>query len=239
MINSLAPFTLGPAESVGPRWERWVARFENYLLAANVTAEARKKAQLLHLAGEDVFEVYLSFGSPSNLTFQETKARLTAHFLPKRNKEYKVFKFRSSRQSSSETVDDFVMRLRQLAKHCEFADVDGGDQDTSRPDVRLGENSRKGVQGGVDQLVRPAGLCAFSGSSTNADVGYGETSGIVCCQCVSDSAGDIECCRPGSRPSKEFEFGLFQLRTMSSHRPRPILPSEGKEVPSLRKTWTL
>ena len=124
-LRSLAPFTLAPAESVGPRWERWVARFENYLLAANVTAEGRKKGQLLHFAGEDVFEVYLSFGSPSNLTFQEMKARLTAHFLPKRNKEYEVFKFRSSRQSSSETVDDFAMCLRQLAKHCEFADVDG------------------------------------------------------------------------------------------------------------------
>ena len=36
-----------------------------------------------------------------------------------------MFKFSSSRQSSSETVDDFVMCLRQLAKHCEFADVDG------------------------------------------------------------------------------------------------------------------
>ena len=57
--SSLEPFCLAPAESVGPRWERWVARFENYLVAANITAEARKKAQLLHLAGEDVFDCFL------------------------------------------------------------------------------------------------------------------------------------------------------------------------------------
>ena len=50
---SLERFLLAPAESVGPRWERWVACFENYLVAANIIADARKKAQPLHVAGGD------------------------------------------------------------------------------------------------------------------------------------------------------------------------------------------
>ena len=56
---SLEPFLLAPAESVGRLWERWVTRFENYLVAANITADARKKAQLLHVAGGDVFDSFL------------------------------------------------------------------------------------------------------------------------------------------------------------------------------------
>ena len=80
--SSLEPFCLAPAESVGPRWERWVARFENYLVAANITAEARKKAQLLHLAGEDVFDVFSSLPA-SPASYSDTKASLSAHFNPK------------------------------------------------------------------------------------------------------------------------------------------------------------
>ena len=121
--SSLEPFCLGPAESVGPRWERWFARFENYLVAANITAEARKKAQLLHLAGEDVFDVFSSLPA-SPASYSDTKAALSAHFNPKRNKEFEVFRFRSTRQTTTETIDEFAVRLRRLAKHCEFGDVD-------------------------------------------------------------------------------------------------------------------
>ena len=44
--------------SVAPRWKRWSESFENLIVAMNVTDHARKKALLLHLAGEGIFEIF-------------------------------------------------------------------------------------------------------------------------------------------------------------------------------------
>ena len=51
---SLEPFLLAPAKSVGPRRARWITGFVNYLVAADVTAVARKNAQLLHIGGDNI-----------------------------------------------------------------------------------------------------------------------------------------------------------------------------------------
>lgn len=47
----------GEPTSVGPRWRKWALRFENMLIALNITDARRKKALLLHLAGERVHEI--------------------------------------------------------------------------------------------------------------------------------------------------------------------------------------
>ena len=90
-MKSLTPFSLEPAESMGLRWERWVARFDNYLIAAKVTEDARQKAQLLHVGGEDVFDLYLTLDDCQTGTYKELKDALLAHFMPKRNVEYKIY----------------------------------------------------------------------------------------------------------------------------------------------------
>ena len=55
--QALNSFRLDPTDSVGARWEKWIARFENYLVAVNIMAATRKRSQLLHVAGEEVFDV--------------------------------------------------------------------------------------------------------------------------------------------------------------------------------------
>ena len=67
--------------TVGQRWEKWVARLENYLVAMNITNEARCKATLLHLAGESVYEVYESVCDAGD-DFVTTKDKLQTHFRP-------------------------------------------------------------------------------------------------------------------------------------------------------------
>lgn len=46
-------------------------------------------------------------------------SELRAHFVPQRNVLFERFKFFSANQKE-ETVDEFVIRLRQLAESCEF-----------------------------------------------------------------------------------------------------------------------
>ena len=44
--------------SVAQRWKRWSDRFDNLIIAMNITNNYRKKALLLHLTGEAVYDIY-------------------------------------------------------------------------------------------------------------------------------------------------------------------------------------
>ena len=50
-LDSVPPFETEPAGTTATRWDRWVKRFENYLVAKDIVDDVRKRAMLLHLAG--------------------------------------------------------------------------------------------------------------------------------------------------------------------------------------------
>ena len=54
---SLPSFELSPADSVGPRWERWLARFENYLMASKIAGDDRQKAQYYCMSQEATYSI--------------------------------------------------------------------------------------------------------------------------------------------------------------------------------------
>ena len=115
--------------STAQRWKKWIQRFENLLVALDVTKADRKKALLLHYAGPNVQEAYETLPTPivtDELTddYVTAKEQLDAYFCPKRNLEYEAYVFRQTKQRQGETLDQFHTRLRQLAATCEFADVD-------------------------------------------------------------------------------------------------------------------
>ena len=75
----------GDQESVGERWNRWVMRFENFLVAFAINEEASKLEYLFRLAGDHVLEIYSSLNHTSPRGLQETPLDqairvLTAHF---------------------------------------------------------------------------------------------------------------------------------------------------------------
>ena len=110
--------------SIGSRWEKYIRRFENLLLAINVNDDARKKTLLLHYAGEKVKDVFETCQNHDKSTFTETKKTLAEHFQSQRNLSYEVFNFRKATQHKDETVDQFAACLRELSTHCEFHDVE-------------------------------------------------------------------------------------------------------------------
>ncbi|XP_071949945.1 uncharacterized protein [Antedon mediterranea] len=119
--SSILPFKSEPTETAPTRWERWLKRFDNFLIAKAITDDGRKRAMLLHLGGEDVFEISKTH-TTGNETYLETKEKLTTYFAPKRNVEYEVFMFRQAAQHPTELLDKYYARLCQLAKNCEFQD---------------------------------------------------------------------------------------------------------------------
>ena len=44
--------------AVATKWQKWTERFENLMVAMDVSNAARKKAVLLHYAGERVHEIF-------------------------------------------------------------------------------------------------------------------------------------------------------------------------------------
>ena len=131
--------------NTGIRWKKWIERFENYVLAAGITEDSRKKALLLHLAGEQVFEIHKSLpeheeaqiGNQSE--YLKTKKKLDDFFGSRINVEFEIFKFRQAMQESGESVDQFYARLRQLSKHCNFDKPD----DEIKNQIILNTNNRK------------------------------------------------------------------------------------------------
>ncbi|CAL9691679.1 unnamed protein product [Knipowitschia caucasica] len=102
--------------SVGPRWNKWLQRFENYTTAVNITGDARLKALLLHVAGERVHDIYDTLSADGD-KYADTKQKLTAYFTPKRNVQYQVYLFRKAVQEPGENLDTYHTRLRILAKN--------------------------------------------------------------------------------------------------------------------------
>ncbi|XP_075533146.1 uncharacterized protein LOC142566175 [Dermacentor variabilis] len=101
MLPAFPPFDpYTDPTSLAQWWTKWQARFDNFLLAEKIQNAARKRAMLLHYAGDAVHDIFLTL--PDRGTDYETAvAKLNA--------------------SSEETVDQFHVRLRKLAATCEFA----------------------------------------------------------------------------------------------------------------------
>lgn len=119
--------------SVAQRWKRWSDRFENLIVALNVTDSTRKKALLLHLAGEAVYEIYEGLvvtpvaaeADPEvDNVYINLKKALDNHFNPKRNVEFEVYTFRTTQQNKDESTDAYHVRLRAMARYCEFTNLD-------------------------------------------------------------------------------------------------------------------
>ena len=131
MANALPTFPeidVSETSTQAARWKKWLSRFQNLLVAMNVTNKKRQRALLLHYAGEATNEI---FDTLPNTTagegedpFDKAVEALTNYFTPKQNREYEIYVFRQAKQENNESISAFHTRLRQLAITCEFADVD-------------------------------------------------------------------------------------------------------------------
>ena len=126
-VSPLPPFDpVSDPTSVGQRWTQWKRRFETYLVAANVKDDAQERALLLYQAGaatQDIFET-LPVAEDEAKDYKTALAKLDAHFAPQKNIDFETFQFRQAKQHIGETTDQFAIRLRKLAAHCEFHDLE-------------------------------------------------------------------------------------------------------------------
>ncbi|KAM7307639.1 uncharacterized protein ISCGN_011275 [Ixodes scapularis] len=145
MAHTLPPFPsfniqATDANNIGLEWAKWVDRFENFLVAYNITWDVRKKVLLLYYAGEEVHDLYRSLPDDSSWAtvsstaqgaartstseYDAARAKRDAHFAPRINPTFAIYRFRQAQQNVGESLDAFYARLRQLSRHCNFPDVE-------------------------------------------------------------------------------------------------------------------
>ena len=96
----LAPFNPDEDPSVnGPGWEKLLKRFNNYLVAANITDDGRKKALLLWLSGESVHEIYDTLADDTDM-YTNACEKLSTYFHPMKDQHVAVYHFREASQGS-------------------------------------------------------------------------------------------------------------------------------------------
>ncbi|XP_068140073.1 uncharacterized protein [Drosophila tropicalis] len=118
-VGQLEPFDLNHPN----KWTTYKQRFELYLLANDVTEEARKKAALLTLAGAPLFELLTSLASPtqvSDLSLSEIYEILNQHLSPCQSEIAAYYQFHKRDQLIDESVANYMAALRTLAVDCKF-----------------------------------------------------------------------------------------------------------------------
>ena len=129
MATGLPDFPLFQAEprhTAATRWQVWLSRFDNLLVAMAIEDNTRKRAMLKHYIGEE-FHMLLGTLPDSGKVdeYDKAKTALTNYFIPKKNTEYEIFfYFRQSKQEPGESFDAFYSRLRRLSVNCEFTNCD-------------------------------------------------------------------------------------------------------------------
>ena len=127
-LPNFPEFDVSEQSTQATRWKKWLSRFNNLVVAMDVGDEKRKKALLLHYAGEAVNEIFDTLpgttATGEESPFDKAVQALTSYFTPRENREYEIYVFRQAKQEAGETITAFHTRLRQLALTCDFGDVE-------------------------------------------------------------------------------------------------------------------
>ena len=82
-LLSFPVFTLDDYTTISACWKKYKRRFENLVVALNVTDDRQKKALLLHYIGEEAYKVYENLTSGAeDETYKAVVTLLDEHFAP-------------------------------------------------------------------------------------------------------------------------------------------------------------
>ena len=93
-LPSFPVFTLNDYITISTHWKKYKRRFENLVIALNVTDDRQKKALLLNYIGEEAYEVYqnLITGAEDEM-YGDVITLLNGHFALKSNINYERYLF--------------------------------------------------------------------------------------------------------------------------------------------------
>ncbi|CAG2198052.1 unnamed protein product [Mytilus edulis] len=123
-LNPVGNFDVS-GDRLGQSWTRWLRSFELYATGKGVDDKKQKKALLLHCAGLDVQDIYFTLTEEEgDDDFDKTIKTLKKHFDAKVNFSVERYNLRSIKQNDTETIDQYITRLKQQVVLCDHADPD-------------------------------------------------------------------------------------------------------------------
>ena len=111
--------------STASNWRTWVAAWKNYTLATKLDKEdeVRQVATLLAVIGKEANKVFRTFtwaSAGDEKKIAPVLKQFEDYCIPRENTIYERFLFFTRDQRESETVDQYMTELRQIAGNCDF-----------------------------------------------------------------------------------------------------------------------
>jgi len=107
-------------------WETFVERLELYFLANEITDELKRKAILLTKVSANTYTLIRDLCAPlkpKDKTFEELKGLIKKYLSPEPSETVERYKFHKATQTASESVAEFVARLKKLSIYCKFTEL--------------------------------------------------------------------------------------------------------------------
>nr|XP_029732981.1 uncharacterized protein LOC115253765 [Aedes albopictus] len=150
------------AQDLRREWEEWHRAFELILQMRKIESQPEKLVTMLTIGGRGLQRIFYNLRPvadeiipepvkvplmpPEVPEYDNAVKRLEKFFVGKRNERVELEVFRSLKQSSEESFNNFVLRLRAQAARCEFSD---------REETELLQQITMGAR---DEKVRDKGL---------------------------------------------------------------------------------
>ena len=100
--------------SIALRWRRWKRAFKLFVVGNGTTDKTQKRVLMLHCAGMDVQDIFYTLPANGNANdYDKAIEALDTYFNPAVNVPYERHMFRRTSREESETIDQFVTRLKQ------------------------------------------------------------------------------------------------------------------------------
>ena len=134
-LTTMANFQIPPLDilelndgSTASNWRTWVSAWNNYRLATKLDKEeeARQVATLLAVIRKEANKVFRTFtwASPDDAKkISAVVSKFEEYCIPRENTIYERFLFFTREQRESETVDQYLTELRQIAANCDFESI--------------------------------------------------------------------------------------------------------------------
>jgi len=118
------PVFLASAGQPPVPWERWIAMFEDWLLAIGFPTAAeypgRKAALLRASLGTEGYRIYASLATDLRESYTAATTRMEDYFVQKSSTVFQRAQFTRRQQRAGETISQYVAALREMAVKCEF-----------------------------------------------------------------------------------------------------------------------
>ena len=112
------------ADSRSFNWDLFKQSWINYEIATGLDEKPENKriATLLSIIGPDALQVYNAFvwHQGEERTISSVLNKFEAYCKPKRNVSYERFIFMTMKQNKSELIEDYIVKLRNQAKNCNY-----------------------------------------------------------------------------------------------------------------------